>query len=359
MTAHTSDAKETKPLYQQMVGVDIAALTFTASRLVLAKSTAAKTKPEAALSYQQTPTGFEKFEQLLLAKGFAPSASLIVMEATSTYWIGLAIFLHTQGFVVSVINPNQAHHFARAQLRRPKTDALDAQMLVQLGEALVPEKWSPPPQIYHELQQRLHHRHSLLELRKTVKNQLHALLASTVIVEAVREKMQSLIDTFSQQLEEVDTEIEEVIKQDSAWSKSITLLQTIPGVGPLTACWLVVATLNFSSCAKAEQLVQYAGLAPTERSSGSSIRGHAQIGHSGHPLLRAALYMAAMSASRWNAVVKAFYDKLRTAGKPMKVARIAAARKLVHLAFAVVKSGKEFDLEYAAKKQTEQLAKAS
>jgi len=69
--------------------------------------------------------------------------------------------------------------------------------------------------------------------------------------------------------------------------------------------------------------------------------------------------MAAMSASRWNAIVKAFYDKLRAAGKPMKVARIAAARKLVHLAFAVVKSGKEFDLENATKKQTEQLAKAS
>jgi len=134
-------------------------------------------------------------------------------------------------------------------------------------------------------------------------------------------------------------------------------------VGPLTACWLVVATLNFSTCAKAEQLVQYAGLAPTERSSGTSIRGHAQIGHStpkGYPpLLRGALYMAAMSASRWNAIVKAFYDKLRAAGKPMKVARIAAARKLVHLAFAVVKSGKEFDLENATKKQTEQLAKAS
>ena len=134
-------------------------------------------------------------------------------------------------------------------------------------------------------------------------------------------------------------------------------------MGPLTACWLVVATLNFSTCAKAEQLVQYAGLDPTERSSGTSIRGHAQIGHStpkGYPpLLRGALYMAAMSASRWNAIVKAFYDKLRVAGKPMKVARIAAAGKLVHLAFAVVKSGKEFDLEYATKKQTEQLAKAS
>ncbi len=320
-----------------------------------------------ALTFPQTPVGFEKFEQLLRAKGFAPPTTLVVMEATSTYWIGLVIFLHTQGFAVSVINPNQAHHFARAQLRRPKTDALDAQMLVHLAEALVPKTWSPPPQIYHELQQRLQHRHSLLELRKTVKNQSGtpwvALNASTVIVEAVREKMQSLIDTFSQQLTDVDKEIEEVIKQDKAWAKSITLLQTIPGVEPLTACWLVVATLNFSTCSKAEQLVQYAGLAPTERSSGSSIRGHAQIGHSAPtgypPLLRGAMYMAAMSASRWNAVVKAFYDKLRAAGKPMKVARIAATRKLIHLAFAVVKSGKAFDLEYALNKQATHLAKAS
>ena len=221
MTTQTKDEKETKPLYQQMVGVHIAALTFTASRLVLTKPSATKTKPEAALSYQQTSLGFEKFEQLLLAKGFTPPATLVVMEATSTYWIGLAIFLHGRGFVVSVINPNQAHHFARAQLRRPKTDALDAQMLVELAVALVPERWSPPPQIYHELQQRLHHRHSLLELRKTVKNQLHALNASTVIVAAVQEKMQSLIDTFSQQLTEVDKEIEEVIKQDKACTQGV------------------------------------------------------------------------------------------------------------------------------------------
>ena len=224
-TAQTKSEQETKPIYQQMVGVDIAAQTFTASRLILAKFTATKTKPEAALSYQQSPAGFEKFEQLLLAKGFAPSASLVVMEATSTYWhpkgTRLAIFLHTKGFAVSVINPNQAHHFARAQLRRPKTDALDAQMLVELAEALVPQRWSPPPQIYHELQQRLHHRHSLLELRKTVKNQLHALNASTVIVAAVQEKMQSLIDTFSQQLTEVDKEIEEVIKQDKACTQGV------------------------------------------------------------------------------------------------------------------------------------------
>lgn len=133
--------------------------------------------------------------------------------------------------------------------------------------------------------------------------------------------MQSLVDTFSQQVTDVDREIEEVVKQDQAWSKSITLLQTIPGVGPLTACWLVVVTLNFSTCAKAESLVQYAGLAPIEPSSGTSIHGHAQIAPinrypSGHPLLRGALYMAAMSASRRNTIVKAFYDKLRAAGKP-------------------------------------------
>ena len=85
-TVQIKSEQETKPVYQQMVGVDIAALTFTASRLILTKSEAPKAKPEAALSYQQTPAGFEKFEQLLLARGFAPPATLIVMEATSTYW---------------------------------------------------------------------------------------------------------------------------------------------------------------------------------------------------------------------------------------------------------------------------------
>ena len=97
------------------------------------------------------------------------------MEATGSYWISLATRLVHEGFVVSVINPAQAHHFAKALLKRAKTDAIDAQTLAQLAMVLQPEPWTPPPPIYYALQQRLAQRDDLLNLRQQVRNQLHAL----------------------------------------------------------------------------------------------------------------------------------------------------------------------------------------
>ena len=147
--------------------------------------------------------------------------------------------------------------------------------------------------------------------------------------------------------------------QQSEWAKSVALLQTINGIGPLTAYWLVTLTLNFSLCLKAESLVHFAGLAPIERKSGTSVYSRPMIGHGGNGTLRSLLYMAAGSAIRYNPVIQAYYQELRTKkGKPHKVARCAAARKLVHLAYAVVTKGQPFDVEYAlTKRQERQTAK--
>jgi transposase len=150
--------------------------------------------------------------------------------------------------------------------------------------------------------------------------------------------------------------------------KSIALLRTIPGIGLLSACWLVVATLNFTTCDSPEALVHYAGLAPQERSSGSSVRGRSQIGHSGNGRLRTLLFLATLTANRqpptanrqpptanrqpptaarFNPVIKGFWHRLRVEkNKPVKVVRCACARKLLHLAYAIVKSGKPFRADY-------------
>ena len=151
--------------------------------------------------------------------------------------------------------------------------------------------------------------------------------------------MQHLIGTLTEQIRAEEKEIEQVIVQDKDWAKAIILLQTIPGIGLLTACWLVVCTLNFTTCPTAEAAAHYAGLAPVERSSGSSVWKRPTIGHGGNGQLRTTLYMAILSAAQHNPIIKAFYEHLRAAGKPMKVTRCAAARKLLHLACAIVKSG--------------------
>jgi len=329
-----------KPVYQLYSGVDIAARTFTTS------TCRREENPSKASSFEQTPAGFEGLKKLLLTKGTDPASILVVMEATGTYWIELATYLEAAGFGVSVVNPKQAHAFAGALGLRPKNDLLDAQMLCRMAATLQPARWTPPPQIYRELYQRLTHRASLMEARQQFRNQLHALSVAQP-VEAVTLSLEKLIETLSQSIKQIEKEIKEILKAESAWATSISLLQTITGIGWLSACWLVVVTLNFTSCATAEALAHYAGLAPVERFSGTSVRPRPTIGHGGHSQLRAVLYMAAGSAMRFNPVIQAYTERLRTKqGKAYKVARCAAARKLVHLGFAIVKSGKAFDPHY-------------
>ena len=120
------------PSYRLFVGVDIASRNFTAAHLV--PGTRPTCDPK---TFEQTPGGFEGVQQRLLAFGLEPASILIVMEATASYWVSLATTLSQAGFAVSVINPAQAHHFAKAQLKRAKTDALDAQTLAELAQALV------------------------------------------------------------------------------------------------------------------------------------------------------------------------------------------------------------------------------
>jgi len=275
--------------YQLFVGVDIAATTATVAWQSL------KQKPSKPITIEQTPEGFSSLHQRLTRTGAMPDQILVVMEATGVYWFSLATFLARQGYAISVVNPAQAHHFAKALLKRAKTDAIDAQTLTQLAALLPSEKLQTPSPADHS--------------------------------------------------------------PDQAWARTIARLQTIPGIGLLTALWIVVTTMNFTLCSSAEQAAAYAGLAPMPRESGTSVHKRPCIGHTGNGRLRTALYLATLSAARYNPTIKRFYDRLRGAGKPAKVARCAAARKLLHLASAVGTNLEDFDPHYQPKNK-QQVARA-
>lgn len=335
--------------YKLGCGIDIAARTFTTAMCELDET------PSKALNFTQTPEDFARLEKHLLASGLLPTDILVVMEATGTYWIELATYLDGQGFPVSVINPATARDFAKSLLIKLKNDQIDAQMLARLAITHKPAVWTPPPQIYRELTQRLAQRNDLLAMRTRLTNQLHALSVCPAVPSVVS-RFEILVETINLQLKELEAEIKTTLKLDKAWAASVALLQTIPGVGPLTALWLVVLTLNFSLCTKAESLVHFVGLAPIERTSGTSVRGRPMIGHGGHGPLRSLVYMAAGSAIRFNPVIKVYYQELRlTKGKPYKVARCAAARKLLHIAFAVVTQAQPFDAALALRTRAERL----
>lgn len=338
--------------YAHFVGIDVAASSLMVCDWVVGQGAA---RP---FTVEQSPTGYATLARHLRQQGVAPEQILIVLEATGAYWMRVATYLAEQGYVLSVINPAQAHHFARALLKRAKTDTLDAQLLAELAATLQPEPWQPPPAVYEELRQRLTQRDSLVALRQQVRNQLHALQQHPVVVAAVVARTQQLLATLEAQITQVEQELHAVLQQDEAWAQAAARLQSIPGVGLITTGWLLVATLACTACAGPAAATAYAGLAPLPRQSGSSLNAPATIGHGGHTRLRTALYQATLSATRFNPAVAAFYQRLRAAGKPTKVARCAAARKLLHIAWAVVTKDQDWDPAYGAARAHESPASA-
>jgi transposase len=325
--------------YQLFVGIDIAAQSFTASWTRDQQSfTPAQTFP-------QTPDGFARLEQQFAATGVAPAETLLVVEATSSYWVALAMQLHDAGYWVAVVNPMHLRNYARSLPRRAKTDALDAQLLAHFAADRQPPPWTPPEPVYHDLRQRLVLRETLVTMRQQARNHLHALQQWPIVVASVLAQGQGVIDDLEQRIATLDGEIATLLR-DSAWAASATLLLSIPGIGPQTAAWLLVATLNFTTCTSAEALAAYAGVVPMPYESGSSVHKRARIGPGGHARLRRVIYLAAVSAIRHNPAIRAFAQRLRAAGKPGKVVVCAAARKLLHQAWAVVTKQQPFDPDY-------------
>lgn len=323
------------------VGIDIAARSFTASFLT------SQTQPSKPRTFDQTPNGFAKLHAALHSQAIAPKDTLIVLEATGSYWVSLAVFLYEQGYRVCVINPAQIASFAKSSTRRNKDDDQDAMLLATYGleKYRDVQEWTPPPVVYHELRQRLVARDSLMAMRGQIKNQLHALAQWPVQIVSAREHLETVLVTLEEQIKAMEAELK-VVLQESAWAQSAAHLQSITGIGLITACWLLVGTVNFTTCRSGESAAHYAGLAPMKRVSGTSVRGRRGLDHGGNGRIRTALYMATVSAAQHNEVIKRFYTRLRENGKAVKVARCACARKLMVLCYTVVAKGQDFVPSY-------------
>jgi len=326
-------------MYQLYVGIDIAAKTAHVHWQE------AEQGESGHQEVQQCQRDYARLAQRL--QGIAdPGASLVVMEATSNYWLEIALYLYEAGFRVSVINPIRGRHFAKLHLRRAKTDAIDAALLCQFGQTIHPDLWTPPPTIYHRLQQRLGLREDLLKTKTQYRNRLHAMRYQPYAEASLIVRLERQIALLQQEIEQLAAEIEALLNSDHEWREAALRLQTIPGIGLITTAWLLTATHCFARCDTPQQAAAYAGLAPHARDSGSSLHGKRQTG-GGHAQLRASLYLAAGSALQHNPCLKPFYQRLVQRGKIKQVARVAVARKLVHMAWAVVVKHRDFDPHYA------------
>jgi transposase len=317
-----------------VLGVDIAKLKFDVC--LIKENQKVKHKVFANARYG--------FEQLAAWLNSHQVGSLhICLEATGSYGEALALFLHEAGNRVSVVNPAAVKAFAASRLTRTKTDKVDAELIARFCLAQQPEAWRPPAPEVQQLQALVRRLESLIEMRVAEENRL----SSGITVNAVRQSLEEHIKYLVEQIKQTEKMIREHINNHPDLKVQSDLLDSIPGIAQTTAALLLAEIVNIKQYKSARQVAAYAGLVPRERRSGSSVRGRVQLSKIGNARLRKALYFPAITALRCSDFFKVWADGLQARGK-CKMAIIGAAmRKLIHLAFGVLKTGKPFDPNWA------------
>ncbi|MDQ6604039.1 MAG: IS110 family transposase [Chloroflexota bacterium] len=324
-----------------LVGVDIAARTLA---VAIAHGEALPTPAE---TLTNDPDGWRALLTVLTAHGSTPAETLVIMEATGSYWQGLAMALHTAGWGISVVPPASVRDHARARFRRAKTDALDAALLVDYARRQQPARWSPPPPEIAALRLLLRQRDDLVAMRTQTRNRQHALAQwPTVPVEA-QQPLVALARVLAEQIAARDAAIKQRAAATVTLATEMARLQTITGVGMLTAAVVLTETRPLRGNVTPRQVVAFAGLDPAPHESGTSVRGARHMSKTGNARLRQAVYMAALAASRYNPVLRTFYQRLRAHGKKPRVALVAVARKLLALMVTLLIHERDFDPDWA------------
>jgi transposase len=256
----------------------------------------------------------------------------IVVEATGGLETPLVAALAAAGLPVAVVNPRQVRDFARAVGRLAKTDAIDAAILAHFAEAVRPEVRPVADEQARALMALIARRRQLVEMRVAERNRLH-----TAATAAVRADLEAHIASLSGQIDRLDGQLGAAIEASPAWRAKDELLRGIPGIGPVASRTLLATPPELGTLGRGK-VAALVGLAPMNRDSGT-LRGRRMIA-GGRAEVRSALYLAAWSAVRFNPALKAFYGRLRSAGKPAKLALTAAARKLLVIADAIVRAGR-------------------
>lgn len=300
-------------------------------------------------TFKNTSPGFKTAIKWLrkLAKPFKPYEIHIVMEATSVYYLALAKFFNGQaGIIVSVVNPAQVNSFAKAELIRTKTDGVDASVIARFAMALRPRPWTPPAPHEEAMLSIIRHIETIKDMVQAERNRLHALETVGPSTAGVQKAIKKHIKFLESQVADLAKRLKKLIKEHPEFDEDVRLLCSIPGVGNTTACTMLTEIGDISRFVSVKQLVAYAGIAPAERQSGTSVRGKTMINKRGSRRLRKALYMPAMVAAHHNPTIKKFYERLLSKGKKPICALVACMRKLLHIAYGVLKNKKEFDPDW-------------
>lgn len=312
-----------------IVGIDISQEWFDAEISPLAKGQ----------RFANNESGFKALQKLL--KKHKIGTVRICMEATGMYFDGLAAFMHDQGHEVVVVNPQCIKAYSRSELRRAKTDPLDAKLIAQYcGDKYDRlHLWTPPSPLFRSVRDLLRRREQLLEMRSAEKCRLSAGYDSDVVLTS----MHAHNDFLSKQVQVLETHIRELIASDDELKRLVALADTVCGIGWITAATLITEVPP--ALWDGRLAAAYSGLAPRVDQSGKR-RGVGCLSRVGNARIRRCLYMPAISAIRADGPFREFYLRLISRGLKKKQALLAVARKMLHVVFAILRSGIPYNLGY-------------
>jgi transposase len=298
------------------------------------------------LKTKVVPNTAPGFAQLLawLSKHHAPQA-YVVMEPTGVYHEAAALALTDAGLTLSLVNPAQLRKFAQGLGMKTKTDKADSVVLARYSATQKPAAWQPPSASVRTLKALLTRRDAVADDLQRERNRYEANELS-LAPEAARESITQSIAFLEAELKRLQKLVDDHIDKDPDLRGKKELLETIPGVGPRVSDHMT-ALLAGRTFERAEQLAAYLGLVPVQWESGSSVRGRPRMSKAGPAHLRKLLYMPAVVAGRYNPHIKALKERLLAKGKSKMAAIGAAMRKLAHLCFGVVHSGKPYSANFA------------
>ncbi|WP_427365222.1 IS110 family transposase [Candidatus Caldatribacterium saccharofermentans] len=274
---------------------------------------------------------------------------LFVMEATGVYSLKLALFLVQGGHRVSVVNPFVVRKYAEMRLRRTKTDPADSRILAQFGFFASPSPFHPQEEKAYHLRQVLKAIDDYQKRRTEILNHLETLKHHPFPQPKVCQYYEQELQRVEETLQALEKEAEDLALQYAP--REYRLLLSIPGVGKRLACAILGILSPLTRFRNGKELASFLGLAPQIDQSGKR-KERAWLSKRGNPFLRKLLFLAALSASRFNEQCRVLYERLIARGKPKKVALIAVANKLLRQIFAILRSGIPYDPHYLERKRS-------
>ena len=315
--------------YNEIYGVDISKDVFDVVNTKVVHS-----------QFSNDVKGFKKFTKSLTKQ------TLVVMEATGYYHYCLAQYLYGQGYLVSVVNPLSVKRFIQMKLSKIKTDKSDAKAICEYAVLNEVPLYTAKNKNQAESHQLLRLIEIYLKQSTALKNKLHGEKTLGIPSKAVYHSLNRSLKSIQREITVSEERLIELVKEHQ--QKQLTLLKSIPGMGSKTALLLIVLTDGFNRFENAKQLCSYAGITPTIRQSGSSIRGRSRISKMGNQKLRNLLFLCSFSACKYNKGCKALYDRIVAKGKSKKLALIAVCNKLLKQAFSIIKSGLPYDENFVS-----------